>query len=339
MTAPVPARIALESAGGTASTSRVPALRIAPHGPVPDEKTSAGPTSVATRAETPAMRVARPLADAVPGLGLDRPLALLGGDRIGPGVLAPELPLDWLPGVVRFVGDACATRLASGERWLTMPPAALLGTGGTGRVHVARTIARLAGLPHFILDLSGKRGADALRATMRPGSASLPSLPTLAMATSRCANPVISVVGLGEASAHALDLLMDVTDRERARRWPDEPADALVNLSQVSWMINAEESVWKRLENAPHVVRVEVGEVASRYDDLLEFELLVLSILDAARPAGVYHRLDVTWAELVQSAWQVWFRTRRVDALHGFLVDRIEPPPTALTPRRPWDGI
>lgn len=338
MTAPDPTRAALVPFDPAASRARVPALRIVPRGGGPEGGDPTTSVATPTRTDPPVMRVARPLADGVPGLGLDRPLPLLGGGRIGPGVLAPELTLDWLPGVIRFVEDACATRLASGERWLTMPPAALLGQAGTGRVHVARTIARLAGLPHYVLDVSGPRGLEALRPTVRPGSATLPSLPTLAMAASRCANPVVSVVGVGDAPAHALDLLMEVTDRSLARRWPDEPASAVVDLSQVSWFIGADEPAWRRLRDAPHVIPVEVREVASRHDDLLEFELLVLSVLDAARPADAHHPMEVSWAELVQSAWQVWFRTRRVEALHAFLVDRVEPPPTTLMARRPWNG-
>lgn len=61
-------------------------------------------------------------------LGLDRPLALLGGGtNLEPGGMPQALGIDHVPGIRRLVAEACRRQALAGQNWYHQPPLALLG--------------------------------------------------------------------------------------------------------------------------------------------------------------------------------------------------------------------
>lgn len=170
-------------------------------------------------------------------LGLDRPFELRGGDRVGRDGLAATLPLDWLPEFMDLVGDECFERDMLGTGWFGLPPVALVGPEGSGRTHVARQLARHAGLPLVVLDVAGDEGVRRLLPAALPPEVGMASDLVVAMAASCCANPVVLVTGCGEADAEALAALECMVDRHAGCRWLEEGIEAAVDLSCVTWLV------------------------------------------------------------------------------------------------------
>ena len=173
--------------------------------------------------------------------GLDRPLELRGGGVLGPDRLVAGIPLDWQPDLLSFVAAACRRQTQADRPWLSMPPVALLGPEGSGRTHAARTIARHAGLPFLAIDVAHRTAgdrpldyADAARCGL-----TLPTLPVLALAATRCANPLVLVTGVDLAGEDALGQLSAMIDPVTAGRWVEQGIRATIDLGQVSWMLSA----------------------------------------------------------------------------------------------------
>ncbi|RSV17320.1 hypothetical protein CA236_11360 [Sphingomonas sp. ABOLG] len=174
-------------------------------------------------------------------LGLDRPLHLLGGNalkRLGPDL---GLPAEWFPSLVRAVADEGRRRLESGERWFGLPPTLLVGDPGTGRGHAARRVAEAAGVPLVPMDLSEPDSVLQLRGERRGPELVLPSLPVLAMATTRCANPLVLVTGIDRASPHVQALLARMLAAGEAARWREDALGAVVDLGHVTWLVSVEQ--------------------------------------------------------------------------------------------------
>lgn len=94
---------------------------------------------------------------------------------------------------------------------------------------VARWIARHAGLPLFRMPVDGTRHeADA-------GVRAIPPLPVVAMAASRCANPVIVVeMSMGNPPSLAVEAeLAEMIDPRRNGRWIHDAMDVILDLSQI----------------------------------------------------------------------------------------------------------
>ncbi len=186
--------------------------------------------------EPPSVVVGYSMGNGPVPLGLDRPLDLLGGgERLAPNGMPMALGIDHVPGLREFIADACRSSSLAGGTFYAQPPLVLLGERGAGKGFAAQWIARHAGLPIFRMD----------GGSFRPGEGTdeweerLPGLPVLAMASSRCANPIVAIE-LDQADmidATAQRHLASMIDRRRNRRWVDEKHEAIFDLSHVSWII------------------------------------------------------------------------------------------------------
>lgn len=184
----------------------------------------------------PSMIFARSLSGRPLAPGSDLALELRGGDRLG-GILA-DLDIDWEPGFMGAVSGACADQRLRGLDWFTMPPILLGGPEGAGRTHVARSLARAAGVPHIMFD------ATTWMFTWRCAGPDVPlPLPiSTAMIASGCANPVVSVTGLERASMGMIDLLARLVDPSSNCRFVDEGLGAVIDYGAVTWIVQGSET-------------------------------------------------------------------------------------------------
>ncbi len=192
-------------------------------------------TSDPGRAGMPSMMLARSLSGRPLQFGADIELPLRGCDRLGLSGIVSDLELDWEPELMRFVEDACLDQRIRGRDWFALPPVLLGGEAGVGRTHVARRLARAAGVPHIMFD------ATTWMFTWRCAGPDvhLPLPIAAAMAASGCANPVVSVTGVPRATPAMVDLLIRLVDRSINESFVDQAAGVVVDYSAVTWIVHA----------------------------------------------------------------------------------------------------
>ena len=201
---------------------------------VPEESNALQPTQSPGAASSPSMQVADPLHEADPPLGLYAPLPLLGGDRFGNPGIAASLGCEWNVELLDAIAAAETHQQTMCRHWFRMDPVILTGPRGAGRTQVARRIAWAAGVPHIPINVAGK--AQALGAARRGPTPALPSIISMGMAVSRCANPIIDVSGVEDADADVLERLALLIDPVRGRLF-DEALDVAIDLSEATWLI------------------------------------------------------------------------------------------------------
>ena len=191
----------------------------------------------AFRRAVPAMIVGRREDGDVPALGLGEPFALHGGDRLGPDSITWLMSHEWQPHLVQAVADACEGNLRDERAWFRMAPVVLVGPDSAGRTHAARAIARAAGVPHAILNVSDPVIAANVGAAGEVGEALWVTPVVAAMAATRCANPVVTVVGADEATGDVAAALAAMIDPATAGSFREDRLGVLVDLGEVTWII------------------------------------------------------------------------------------------------------
>lgn len=229
-------------------------------------------------------------------LGLDRPIELLGGrDRVAPGGMSFDLGIDHVPGFRNFVASACRRQAETGADWYRQPPLALLGNPGVGKGMVAHWIARHAGLPLYrmpiVSDEDAPRG-DAGRPMVR----SLPPVPIMAMAASRCANPIIVVeIDMGNLPAPEIEAeLIGMMDPRRNSRWLHHDLGTIFDLGHVSWIVQVQAQKSKRTGPVanPHAVPMIPAVLPAGLTRLFEDAGTIIRLEDPERDDEL-RRLDV----------------------------------------------
>lgn len=188
----------------------------------------------------PAMIVGHALDGSTPPLGLGEPFALLGGDRLAPDDIPFKVMHDHQPQFIHWVSRSCETAIAADRFWFCARPAIFVGWKGAGRTHAARWLARCAGLPHVILNVSDPIIASAV-ASSGGVSEALVALPiTVAMAANRCANPIVDVIGIDQASDDVKAGLAAMMDTDAGVYWSEDQLATCVDFSEVTWVIQTE---------------------------------------------------------------------------------------------------
>jgi hypothetical protein len=173
------------------------------------------------------------------GLGLDGELELRGCDKFALAQLQFAADVAPQPELAQIIRRALQTAQAAGRTWLRFGALLLEGTPGAGRTHLARRLAYLAGLPHAIFDLTEHGTFGSFRDAPQGPDLVLPCAPVVAMAATRCANPVITVLGVEGLDATAQVQLARMIDPDTAGRWVDHTLGGSVDLRQVSWLIQS----------------------------------------------------------------------------------------------------
>ena len=133
-----------------------------------------------------------------------------------------------------------------------------------GKTRFAKRLATLLDVGYGEVAGSGSSDDRALRGTARGWRSAQPALPLLVVLRSLCANPMILVDEIDKAggSDHNGDIrrtLLSMLEPETARAWFDEALLAPADLSQVSWIMTANDA--SQL-SAPLLSRVALVKVA-----------------------------------------------------------------------------
>lgn len=187
--------------------------------------------------ECAAMVVAEPFTQNGTPLGIGDALALRGGDPATLARLRNDIATGWRPDLGGVLAMALLGAESGASPWLTVPPLLLCGPAGVGRTHVARRFAHLAGAPHVVMDLAGPDAGGLIRHGANGPDLILPSVPVLAMAAGRCANPVVTVTGIEELPPEGQRDIAAMIDPSTAGRWVDYAAKAMIDLRQVNWFV------------------------------------------------------------------------------------------------------
>lgn len=259
--------------------------------------------------------------------GLDKPLELRGGDRLGPDGVPAMLPFDWHDELLRLVTMSCRERRLTGDRWFSLPPILLAGRSGIGRIHIARQIARLAGVPHAVLDLSAWDGG-AVHPPIRRLDVREPSCPVIAMAASGCANPIISVTGFDipleqwgkpkpgyrPPSDAAISALAAMIDPASNRFWAEQAMAATIDLSAISWIIHADEPDALSFALPASLHRIALDAPPEEMEDPFLLNILVEAMNDwngGGLPDGF-----PTFETLEEMYW-IWKRDQSVNDVYA----------------------
>jgi len=248
---------------------------------VEDADAAAGGRALSIRAlQPPSVIVANSFSDSPPRLGLDDPLELRGGDRLGPDGAVADMVIDWAPDLQAAVWQACRRQMAIEQPWFAMPPTALISPPGTGSVHLARQISRHAGLPLYLLDLGIAADPLQLRSTHSHWRVQTPAPPILAMAASGCANPIVLVTNIVDATEDTLDALVEMVTEHSAPRWVDTTLSATVDLSHINWLVQVTGWYPPVLSNALQPVEINRADPSADLADLIAIGVIEEAMAD-----------------------------------------------------------
>ncbi|CAN5598620.1 hypothetical protein BH10PSE14_BH10PSE14_35240 [soil metagenome] len=292
---------------------------------------------------TPAMIVGHSTSAAVPPLGLGEPFALLGGDRLGPSGIPFTVAHEWQPAFLNAVTAACGDLLIAERPWFRMRPTVLVGPDGAGRTHAARSLARAAGVPHVILNLSDPVIAANIAASGEINEALWVSPVVTAMAATRCANPVVTVIGT-DRHADAAVSLAAMIDPVFGRAWDEDRIATVVDLGEVTWIVQAATVAELPVPLRDHLAVVPMQHVPCVRDSQMMVSLLAEVLddlnLSPADPA-------VSWNGIaLRLSWRSWLspkqaygalRSAVIDAQYAFAVSRLQSADTDSTDQQPQD--
>jgi len=249
--------------------------------PAEGADTAAGGRALSIRApEFPSIVVANSFSDSPPGLGLRDPLDLRGGDRLGPDGAVANMVIDWAPGLQAAVWQACRRQIELERPWFAMPPTALIALPGIGSVHLARQISRHAGLPLYLLDLGIAADTLQLQPTHPQWRVQTPAPPILAMAASGCANPIVLVTNIADATEDTLDALIEMIADHSAPRWVDTMLSATIDLSHINWLVQVTGWFPPVLSNVLRPVEIDRFECSRDVADLVAIGVIEEAMTD-----------------------------------------------------------
>jgi hypothetical protein len=189
---------------------------------------------------TPAMIVGHGTGDEPLPLELGEPFALLGGDRLGPDGIPFMVMHEHQPAFLAWVRERCAAMLAAERPWFGGGTLVLGGAAGAGRTHAARWLARVAGVSHAVLNLTDPVIAANIAASSEISEALGASPVTISMATHRCANPIVTVVGADRVGDDVLAGLAAMIDPDLCRRWREDRLGIDIDFGEVSWVLQCD---------------------------------------------------------------------------------------------------
>lgn len=185
----------------------------------------------------PAMIVGKSFAGHPAPLDLDKPFALVGGEKLADDGVGFELMHEHQPDFLKWVAESCHTSLAAGRDWFHGSAVSLSSGSACGPLHAARTLAHVIGAPHVILDLANPSVANSLASSKKIGEDGWATPLTVAMAAHRCANPVASVVNFDRVTDDVLVGLFSMIDPNTSSLFTEDKLRVTLDLSQVTWMI------------------------------------------------------------------------------------------------------
>ena len=163
-----------------------------------------------------------------------------------PATIEAELVAS-MPGmqpVIERICDEFWLRRRSGNSVFSLRPILLVGPPGIGKTYFAQVLARMMHIPLQSFSAGGSADARTLLGTARGYHSAQPSLPVLAMAQARAANPMLLVDEIDKASddrrnGSVKDALLAFLEPASLRRYYDEFAQVEIDLSHIVWILTA----------------------------------------------------------------------------------------------------
>lgn len=156
--------------------------------------------------------------------------------------LQKEFP--WMHVANEKAAYAAALGGRSPERGFRIPPLVLIGPPGAGKSRWARRLAQIAGVPLHPSSLAGLASSKAVVGSERGWASARPSLPALALFSTKVANPFILVDEFDKSSpsqnnGDALMAFLPMLEKETARSYPDAYLLGSLDISRVSFVFTA----------------------------------------------------------------------------------------------------
>lgn len=211
------------------------------------------------RRATPAMIVGRAFDGGPAPLGLSEPFALNGGDRLGPDGIAFDLLHEHQPAFVRWVTSSCQALIAAERPWFRARPLLVTGAQGGGRTHAGWRLAKAADVTSVVLDLTNPLIAASVASSGRVNETLWASPITIAMAAKRCANPVVSVIGIDVVAGDVAAGLVAMIDPATGRAWSEDRLETYMDFGEVTWILQCDD-----LNRVPEALRQQAAHV--RFD-------------------------------------------------------------------------
>lgn len=178
---------------------------------------------------------------------LTKPMPLAGG--VDPETLgsALECEFPWLSEAIEAVVGDLTLRRQAGAVHAHFRPMLLVGPPGSGKTRFARRLANLMGTGCGEVSAAGSSDNRLLAGTARGWSSASPSYVLHVMRTANSANPVVLVDELDKCQADGRNgdiraTLLSMLEPLSARSWPDECLMSPVDLSQVNWIVAANDA-------------------------------------------------------------------------------------------------
>lgn len=220
------------------------------------------------------------------------PLAGCGISRKSMSI-ALELEFPWMQSAIDRLSDDLRLLRSTGTPWSKFRPMLLVGPPGVGKTRFSRKLAKLLGTGYQEVNAAGSSDNRMLAGTARGWHSAQPALPLIAMLRSQSANPVCVVDEIEKAGGNGRNgdmraTLLPMLESETAATWFDECLLSSCDLSQVSWILTANDLTGL---SAPLLSRLMVVSVDGPQPE--HFEALVSGIL-----SDLCHELSVTRQQL-----------------------------------------
>jgi hypothetical protein len=217
----------------------------------------------ADRLDAPTMTILTNTPGLACSLHLDRAHRLLGGSQLSPLGVAAQSAMDWIPDLGDVLAAACRRQVVAGRSWFWLPPLALVGATTEEARFVSRRIARVAGVPFLVMDISRLQDDAFVRTNSCGADLILPPDPAVAIAMTGCANPLVLVLGADQASERLASGLGDLLDPQSSPRWFCAAMGGVLDLSAVIWMVATSNehalptSLYTRLRQIPIAIPLD----------------------------------------------------------------------------------